>query len=335
MITAAALPAQPPSWKRALREAFRDLDALLDHLGLTRAELDLDAGAQAQFPLLVPRGFAARMRRGDRRDPLLLQVLPQAAEVLEVAGFVADPVSDLKQTRARGLIQKYAHRVLLVTTGSCAVHCRYCFRRHFPYAEELAAVDEWREVVAAIAADPDIHEVILSGGDPLSLATHKLRALTDQLARLPQIRRLRVHTRWPIVLPERVDDELCGWLQGLAWPTVFVVHANHAQEIDASVHAAIERLRGARVSVLNQAVLLRSINDSADAQGRLSEALLAAGILPYYLHLLDPVAGAAHFSVDEHAAREIVTQMRAKLPGYLVPRLAREVPGESSKTVLL
>lgn len=335
MITAAALLAQPPSWKRALREAFRDLDALLEYLGLARAELDLDAAAQAQFPLLVPRSFAARMRRGDPADPLLLQVLPQAAELLDVAGFVADPVSDLTQTRARGLIQKYAHRVLLVTTGSCAVHCRYCFRRHFPYAEELAAVDEWREVVAAIAADSGVHEVILSGGDPLSLATHKLRSLTDQLSALPQLRRLRVHSRWPIVLPERVDDDLIDWVANLPWPTVFVVHANHAQEIDGSVRTAVGRLRDAGVSVLNQAVLLRGVNDTLVAQIALSEVLLAAGILPYYLHLLDPVAGAAHFSVDEESARAIVTRMRAELPGYLVPRLAREVPGEPSKTVLL
>lgn len=333
MITVAALPAQPLSWKRQLRDAFRDLDALLQTLGLNRNQLALDA--ESNFPLLVPQSFAARMRHGDPRDPLLLQVLPLASERALTPGYVADPVGDLEQTRARGVIQKYAHRVLLVTTGSCAVHCRYCFRRHFPYSEELAAVGEWRGAVAQIASDPSIHEVILSGGDPLSLATHKLRSLTDALAKLPQIRRLRVHTRWPIVLPARVDDELCQWLEGLPWPTVFVVHANHAQELDGSVADAVARLRAAGTTLLNQAVLLKGINDSIDAQCTLSEAAIGAGIVPYYLHLLDPVAGAAHFQVSERAARRILHAMRAKLPGYLVPRLAREVPGRSSKTVLL
>jgi EF-P beta-lysylation protein EpmB len=333
MITAAALPAQPPSWKRLLREAFRDLDELLAHLGLTRAEFDLDENPQ--FPLRVPRGFVARMQHGDPADPLLLQVLPLAAERALVPGYVADPVGDLTQARARGVIHKYAHRVLLVTTGSCAVHCRYCFRRHFPYAQELAATEEWRDAVAQIAGDDSIHEVILSGGDPLSLATHKLKSLTAQLARVPHLRRLRIHTRWPIVLPERVDAELGLWLRGLPWPTVVVVHANHANEIDDSVVAAIGRLRAAGASVLNQTVLLHGINDSVVAQCALSEALLSAGALPYYLHLLDPVAGAAHFDVAEERAREIVAAMRVRLPGFLVPRLAREVPGAPSKSVLM
>ncbi len=334
MITVAALPAQPSAWKHSLREAFRDLDALLAYLGLTRADVQWDAAAQAQFPLLVPRGFAARMRHGDPLDPLLLQVLPQAAEMLSTAGFVADPVGDLGQTRGRGLIQKYAHRVLLITTGSCAIHCRYCFRRHFPYSEELAARDQWREAIEAIAADDSIHEVILSGGDPLSLATHKLRSLTDALARIPHLRRLRVHTRWPLVLPERVDEELLHWLRSLPWPCVFVVHANHANEIDASVELAFARLRAAGISLLNQAVILRGINDSLVSQRALSEALFQAGALPYYLHLLDPVASAAHYFVEETAALKLIDDMRAQLPGYLVPRLAREIPGEANKTIL-
>jgi len=334
MITVAALPAQPIPWKQSLREAFRDLDSLLDFLGLHRDQVETDAAAQAQFPILVPRGFAMRMRHGDANDPLLLQVLPQAAEMQNRAGFVSDPVGDLKQTRSRGLIQKYAHRVLLITTGSCAVHCRYCFRRHFPYSEEIAASDNWRESVDEIRADASIHEVILSGGDPLSLATHKLQALTDALAEIPHIRRLRVHTRWPIVLPERVDAELLHWLHGLKWPCVFVVHANHANEIDGSVANCFAQLRAVRVNVLNQAVLLRRINDSVMAQRALSEALMQAGAMPYYLHLLDPVAGAAHFAVEEARALELADALRAELPGYLVPRLAREIAGAPSKTIL-
>jgi len=247
---------------------------------------------------------------------------------------VLDPVGDLARTRGPGLIHKYAHRVLLITTASCAVHCRYCFRRHFPYAEELAARDQWREAIEQVAADRSIHEVILSGGDPLSLSTAKLRELTDALARIPHLRRLRIHTRWPIVLPERVDAELTDWLRGLRWPVVVVVHANHAQEIDLHVGDALHRLRAAGATVLNQSVLLRGVNDDAEVLRDLSERLGELGVIPYYLHLLDRVAGAAHFQVQLPAARKLLRALRATLPGYLVPRLAREDAGRTSKTVL-
>lgn len=320
------------SWKLQLREAFRDVDALLAHLGLSRA--DVGISGDSSFPLLVPRGFVERMGHGDPTDPLLLQVLPLAAEDQVSAGFVADPVGDLARVRGPGLIHKYAHRVLLITTGSCAVHCRYCFRRHFPYAEELAARDQWREAVAAIAANSSIHEVILSGGDPLSLSTAKLVELTNALTRIPHLRRLRIHTRWPIVLPQRVDAEMLDWLRGLPWPVTVVVHANHAQEIDAQVADAMQRLRGTGATLLNQSVLLRGINDDADALCALSERLGEIGVMPYYLHLLDRVAGAAHFQVDLREARRLLRSMRARLPGFLVPRLAREDAGRASKTVL-
>lgn len=315
-----------------MREAFRDVEALLAHLGLSRA--DVGISADSAFPVLVPRSFVERMRHGDPSDPLLLQVLPLAAEDQASSGFVADPVGDLARVRGPGLIHKYAHRVLLITTGSCAVHCRYCFRRHFPYAEEHAARDHWREAVARIAADRSIHEVILSGGDPLSLSTAKLRELSDLLRTIPHLRRIRIHTRWPIVLPQRVDDELLDWLRGLPWSGVVVVHANHAQEIDTEVAGAVQRLRQTGVTVLNQSVLLRGINNDADALCALSERLGEVGIMPYYLHLLDRVAGAAHFQVDLREARRLLRSMRARLPGFLVPRLAREDAGRASKTVL-
>ncbi|HWS27692.1 MAG TPA: EF-P beta-lysylation protein EpmB [Xanthomonadales bacterium] len=321
-----------PSWKQQLREAFRDVDALLAHLGLSRA--DVAISADSAFPLLVPRGFADRMRHGDPADPLLLQVLPLAAESHGAPDFVLDPVGDLARMRGPGLIHKYAHRVLLITTGSCAVHCRYCFRRHFPYAEELAAREQWREAVGEIAADRSIHEVILSGGDPLSLSTAKLAELTDALASVAHLRRLRIHTRWPIVLPQRVDSELLDWLRGLPWPVTVVVHANHAQEIDAEVAGALHRLREAGATLLNQSVLLRAVNDDADTLRTLSERLAEVGVIPYYLHLLDRVAGAAHYQVELRVARRLLRALRASLPGYLVPRLAREDAGRASKTVL-
>ncbi|HRG14398.1 MAG TPA: EF-P beta-lysylation protein EpmB [Pseudomonadota bacterium] len=334
MIPTTPLSLQPPGWQQLWRDAVTDPAELLDLLGLARLKSRL-AGDGLAFPLRVPRGYVARMRRGDAHDPLLRQVLPMDDEDRFAPGFTLDAVGDLAAREAPGVLHKYAGRALLITTGSCAIHCRYCFRRHFPYAEELAARGQWRYAVAAIAADASIHEVLLSGGDPWSLSTAKLRELTDQLRTIPHLKRLRIHTRLPIVLPERVDPELCDWLLGLPWPVAVVVHANHAGEIDRDVAAALGRLRGCGASLLNQAVLLAGINDSVEAQADLSEALFASGVLPYYLHLLDRVQGAAHFEVEEIAAKAIVAAMRARLPGYLVPRLARETAGESSKTLVL
>jgi EF-P beta-lysylation protein EpmB len=320
------------NWKHLLRDAFRDVDALLADRGLSRSDVAL--AEDTPFPLLVPRGFAARMRSGDAADPLLLQVLPVAAEAQVAPGWLLDPVGDLARTRGPGLIHKYRGRVLLIATASCAVHCRYCFRRHFPYAEELAARDHWSAAVTEIAADASISEVILSGGDPLSLATPKLRELTDALAAIPHVRRLRIHTRWPIVLPQRIDAELVAWLRGLPWPVVVVVHANHAREFDADVADALRALRAAGATLLNQSVLLRGVNDTAAALRELSVVLGDHGVMPYYLHLLDRVAGSAHFEVGAARARSLIRRLRADLPGYLVPRLAREDAGATSKTVL-
>lgn len=287
--------------------------------------------AAARFGLRVPRGFVARMRPGDPDDPLLRQVLPRPEELDEVAGYVADPVGDLAVRAAPGVLHKYEGRALLVATGACAVHCRYCFRREFPYADDVAAAANWRGAVAAIAADPSITEVILSGGDPLSLSDAKLAALTDQLAGLPQLRRLRLHTRQPVVLPERVDAGLLQWLEGIALPKVMVLHANHANEWSEDVRAACRRLAGAGVLLLNQAVLLRGVNDTVEAQATLAEASVDAGVLPYYMHQLDPVRGAAHFAVPDPIAQALHAALVERLPGYVVPRLVREVPGAPAK----
>lgn len=339
MITAAPpalqpIEPEPADWKRAWRDAVRDPRELLALLGLAHLGAGLSQAAAAQFPLRVPRGFVARMRHGDPCDPLLRQVLPVLEEERVVPGFVLDAVGDGAARAAHGVIRKYRGRALLVATGSCAINCRYCFRRHFPYAEETAAAGQWREAVAAIAADPTLHEVILSGGDPLSLATHKLAELTDALAAVPHVRRLRVHSRLPVVLPERVDAELLGWLRALPWPVSVVVHANHAREFDQGVDAAMARLRETGAVLLNQAVLLRGVNDSVDALADLCERGYLAGVLPYYLHQLDRVAGTAHFEVGDDAARALHQALAARLPGYLVPRLVREIPGDPGKRPL-
>ncbi|HVS14060.1 MAG TPA: EF-P beta-lysylation protein EpmB [Thermoanaerobaculia bacterium] len=317
------------SWRAALRAAIRDPGELARRLGLEPSSLQLD-GAPA-FPLLVPLGLIARMRRGDPRDPLLLQVLPALAERCETPGFVADPLAEAGATLAPGLLHKYRGRALLVATGACAVHCRYCFRRHYPYAERgLAAGVE--SALEAIGRDRSIHEVILSGGDPLTLSDRALEGLTRRLESIPHVRRLRVHTRLPIALPERVDAGLLGWLEGLRLPVVMVVHANHPAEIDERVAEALALLRAPAAALLNQSVLLRGVNDDAAVLAGLSERLFACGVLPYYLHLLDPVAGAAHFDLPADRARALHASLRERLPGYLVPRLVREIPGEPAKS---
>jgi EF-P beta-lysylation protein EpmB len=324
----------PADWKRLWRDAVRDPSELLALLDLDGRVPGLSAEAAAQFPLRVPHGFIARMRAGDPHDPLLRQVLPLDEELRPMPGFGLDAVGDGAAKAATGVIRKYRGRALLIATGSCAVHCRYCFRRHFPYAEETAAAGQWQAAVAAIATDPEIDEVILSGGDPLSLATPKLAELTAQLAAIPHLRRLRIHTRLPVVLPERVDAELAAWLAALPWPVAVVLHANHANEFDAPVDAAMARLRTAGATLLNQAVLLRGVNDSVDALADLSERGFAAGVLPYYLHQLDRVAGAAHFEVDDARALALHAALRARLAGYLVPKLVREVAGDPGKRPL-
>jgi len=334
MIPANRLPAQPVRWQQLWRESVTDPRELLALLGLAERAGELLPAADTGFALRVPRGFVARMRHGDADDPLLRQVLPQAAELGEVPGFTRDAVGDLAARSANGVLHKYEGRALLVATGSCAVHCRYCFRRHFPYAEDTAAANRWSEAVGHLRADRSIGEVILSGGDPLSLSTGKLAELGDALATIPHVRRLRIHTRLPIVLPERVDTEFHRWLAALPLQRVVVLHANHPAEIDAGVDAACARLRDAGATLLNQAVLLRGVNDDADVLAGLSERSFAAGVLPYYLHQLDRVTGAAHFEVPDERAQALLDALRRRLPGYLVPRLVREVAGEPSKTPL-
>ena len=321
------------AWQRELSRAITRPDALLAALDLDPALLrGARAGAEA-FALRVTPGFLARMRRGDANDPLLRQVLPLDAELADTADYVSDPLQEREYTLAPNLLKKYAGRALLITTQACAIHCRYCFRREFPYAEQQEEVGaaRWSAALSAIGADGSIEEVILSGGDPLSLSDARLQSLTDAIQSIAHVRRLRIHTRQPIVLPSRVDEGLLRWLRTLRLPTVMVVHSNHANEIDTDVRTALARLRGAGLTLLNQSVLLRGVNDDADTLADLSRALFDAGVTPYYLHLADRVRGTAHFDVPEPEAQRLVATLTSRLSGYLVPRLVREVPGAASK----
>ena len=320
-------------WRQLWRDAVTDAAELLELVDLGYLADQLPP-ADAGFQMRVTRSFVARMRRGDRQDPLLLQVLPQLVELDQVPGFVDDPVGDLDARAAHGVLHKYEGRALLIASGSCAVNCRYCFRRHFPYGAEMAAASQWQQALAHLRQDTSVNELILSGGDPLSLATHKLEELSHGLADIAHVKRLRIHSRLPVVLPERIDDAFLAWLNSLPQQKVVVLHANHANEFDASVDAACARMRAAGVTLLNQSVLLRGINDSADAISNLSERMFAAGVLPYYLHQLDRVQGAAHFEVNDARARALMDEVRARLPGYLVPKLVREVAGDGSKRPL-
>jgi EF-P beta-lysylation protein EpmB len=334
MITRTPESRQTPPWQRLQAAAITDPAVLIRRLGLDPALLPAARRAAEHFRLRVPEGYVARMRRGDPQDPLLRQVLPLDAECQDPPGFRNDPVGDHDAMMAPGLLHKYPGRVLLLATGACAVHCRYCFRRHFPYADANPARQQWGPALDYIAGRPAITEVILSGGDPLSLSDERLSALTRALGEIPHLRRLRVHSRAPVVLPERVDDALLAWLAPGRFTTVMVIHANHAREIHGPVREALGRLRRAGVQLLNQAVLLRGVNDRVEDLADLSETLFEAGVLPYYLHQLDPVRGAAHFLVPDGQALALHEALAARLPGYLLPRLVRETPGAGGKTPL-
>lgn len=323
-----------PTWQQSMRDAITDPAELLHILGLDPAWLPAARAAAHHFPLRAPRSFVARMRPRDPHDPLLRQVLPLDDELKIVAGFSADPVGDLLSRKDTGVLQKYAGRALLIATGACGVHCRYCFRRHFPYAEDNASAHAWKQAVETLRADESIEEAILSGGDPLSLNDRRLSDLVKALDGIAHLRRLRIHTRQPIVLPERVDAAMQDWLGRTRLQKIIVLHANHANEIDASVRAACRRMADSGALLLNQSVLLAGVNDSVAALADLSKALLSAGVLPYYLHLLDRVQGAAHFEVDAAQATELMRALTRCLPGYLLPKLVREIPGEASKTLV-
>jgi len=321
-------------WHTDLRTAIRDPRELCRVLNLSPEWAEQAVAATADFPLFVPRDFAARMRPGDPNDPLLRQVLPLAEESHTITNFSLDPVGDQAAELTPGLLRKYQGRALLVTTGVCAVHCRYCFRRHFPYGEAPHSLEQWQPALQMIAADDTISEVILSGGDPLALRDELLAELAARIAAIAHVRRLRVHTRLPVMIPQRVNEALLAWLTDSRLAPVMVIHANHANELTGEAAAAVRRLVQAGIPTLNQAVLLRGVNDSVAALAELSERLLDLGAVPYYLHQLDRVQGAAHFEVPIAEGLAIMEQLRARLPGYAVPRYVQETAGAAFKVPL-
>jgi EF-P beta-lysylation protein EpmB len=315
-----------------MKAAIRDPDELCRTVGLDDRWREPARRAAAHFPVFAPLEFLARVVPGDPSDPLLRQVLPLDEETRATPGFSSDPVGDGAARREAGLLQKYAGRALLITTGACAIHCRYCFRRHYPYDETPRSLDAWTPALERLAADPTIDEVLLSGGDPLTIVDDQLAALAEQLAAIPHVRRLRLHTRLPIVIPQRVDDALLGWLRGTRLTPIMVIHANHPAEIDDAVAASLGKLVDAGIPVLNQSVLLSGVNDNIETLVELSRRLVNLRVLPYYLHQLDRVAGAAHFEVPVPLGQALVNELETRLPGYAVPRYVQEIPGAESKT---
>lgn len=319
------------NWQKDLAMAFTRPEDLLDYLDLDVDQLGHHGAARRLFPMRVPRHFASLMGKGNWHDPLLRQVMPLSQEFEAAPGYSTDPL-DEHDTAGKGLLHKYQSRVLLIVKGGCAVNCRYCFRRHFPYADNAVSKQEWENAIAYIAADPAINEVIFSGGDPLMAKDTHLAWLAGEISRIPHIRRLRIHTRLPVVLPQRLDAEFIDWITSLPVKTILVLHANHANEFSPALNDRLNALRRHGVTLLNQAVLLKGVNDTADALVDLQEASFDAGVMPYYLYLLDKVQGAAHFEVSDDEARTLMAEVIKRLPGFLVPKLTREIGGQPGKT---
>jgi EF-P beta-lysylation protein EpmB len=325
---------QTQSWQTLLQSAIRDVRSLCEALQLDPSDLSISSVAENEFPLLVPLPFVSRMEKGNPLDPLLLQVLNSSQEEVNLDGLVEDPLEESEHNPIPGLLHKYYNRVLLTVTPSCAIHCRYCFRRHFDYDSNNAGRSSWPRLLRYLNEHPELDEVILSGGDPLVASDSYLQSLTEKIAAIKHIRQLRIHTRLPVVIPQRILQSDLSWLASFTNPVV-VLHINHAREIDADVTLAVKRLKDAGAEVLNQAVLLKGINDNLDDQLDLQRTCFESGIMPYYLHLPDRVKGTAHFQVTEARGRELMENMKARLSGYMLPNLVVEQPGNTSKTRLI
>lgn len=323
------------SWQKSLQQLITKPADLFERLQLDQRYLPAAIRAAELFPLKVSEHYLQQIELGNIADPLLRQILPLDAEFDHAVGFIQDPLQESNANPVPGLLHKYASRVLITVTQACAIHCRYCFRRSFNYKNNNAGRQGWDAMLQYIQQAPAVNEVIYSGGDPLTAPDNYLRDLTCLLASLPQLTRLRIHSRLPILIPERINDELIHWLtEHASLKPVFVLHCNHPREISAAVQKSLEKLNQAGIMLLNQSVLLKGVNDRADTLIELSETLFAANVLPYYLHLLDRVQGTAHFEVKEFAAKKLLQQVSANLPGYLVPKLVREVAGETGKQAI-
>lgn len=322
----------PNSWQNQLADSISDPAELLRILELDKTLTSATHSACQQFPLRVPRSYVARMEKGNINDPLLQQVLPLAKELDYQPGYLKDPLAESGSNPMPGLIHKYQGRVLLIVSGGCAINCRYCFRRHFPYSENNPGRSEWHKTLNYIRNDSSIHEVILSGGDPLAASDRRLSELVDALATIPHVSTLRVHSRMPVMIPERITSECLHWLTHSRLNSVLVIHCNHPNEIDQPTGRALQQVGQAGVTLLNQSVLLAGVNDQVDTLKALSEQLFSFGVLPYYLHLLDKVEGAAHFAVSTSQGQQLLDSLLKQLPGYLVPKLVRETPNNLSKT---
>ncbi|MDH2567015.1 EF-P beta-lysylation protein EpmB [Acinetobacter baumannii] len=326
---------QEQNWQSQLSDLITDPLELLNLLELSTDQLLSGAIlASEKFKLRVPRAFVGKMNVKDPLDPLLLQVLPHHLELEEHPEFVTDPLGEEAANQLPGVLHKYKSRFLLTLTGACAVHCRYCFRRHFPYQENLPKNEDWLKIKNYIESNPDINEVILSGGDPLTLSNRKLALWLERLSSLKQVKILRIHSRVPIVIPNRIDEELISLLKNSRLRIILVVHSNHASELDDFTCSKLLQLSEHHITVLNQAVLLKGVNDSAQTLTDLSYRLFEARVMPYYLHVLDKVKGAQHFDLIPSEIDAIYQDVLASLPGYLVPKLVREIAGEKNKTPL-
>jgi EF-P beta-lysylation protein EpmB len=319
------------NWQQQLADAFSTIEDLCHYLNLNPNDLPVSATAAQNFPLRVPLSFAACMEKGNPFDPLLRQVLPITDELTFYAGYSNDPVGDLPAATQTGILHKYRGRVLLINTGSCAINCRYCFRRNFPYADLQLSKQQEHAAILSIQNDPSIHEVIFSGGDPLLLNDARLTRLIAQLNTIPHIKRIRIHSRLPIVLPARITAALINTLTQSSKQIILVLHCNHANELNERVITACQQLKKHGITLLNQSVLLKGVNDDAAVLCELSERLFQHGVIPYYLHLLDKATGTGHFAVSETEALLLMERVQARLSGYLVPKLVKEVAGAESK----
>ena len=319
------------NWQQQLAESFTNIADLCHYLRLSPDNLPVSAIAAENFSLRVPLSFAACMEKGNPHDPLLRQVLPSNEELLAFPGFNHDPVGDLAAATSAGFLHKYHGRVLLINTGSCAINCRYCFRRNFPYANLQLTKQKENAAIQSIQDDPSITEVILSGGDPLLLSDSRLTRLIQQLDGINHLKRIRIHSRLPIVLPARITNEFINALTQSNKQIIVIVHCNHANELNDRVISACRLLKHSGITLFNQSVLLKGVNDNAGVLAELSEQLFSLGIIPYYLHLLDKATGTGHFEVPRAEALTLIQQIQAILPGYLVPKLVIEEAGAASK----